>query len=403
MAKGHARSRGKGKWQLEVDRGYCTDPDTGKRERDRVYKTITAKGQREADTALARFVAKVTGDDYFVPTKVMFSDFVKNEWLPKCGEVRLSHMTLASHLQYLDLRILPAFKFLRLDEVKPKHIVDFLHNIGEDGMRADGKKGRLASSTVFYHYRILNNVFNFAVEIRLIKESPLEGVKKPTVEYEESDVYDLDETIELLACLQEELLHWQVAVLLAVTKGMRRSELFGLDLLKHINFRTNSVEIRQALTYSKRSGFKIHEIKKGSRMAKRRNTALSSFLVEPLQELITVKMKEREVAEGLWEDGEHCLLLAHENGEPYNPSSMRNWWTRFLRRHDLRYINIHALRHTMVTLLIELEIPLSAISDRAGHSGIQITNDTYGHKLKTVDQLATVKLDAALSGANKKH
>ncbi|MEK5068056.1 site-specific integrase [Sporosarcina sp. FSL K6-1508] len=401
MAKGHARERSRNIWQLEVDLGSYKDPETGRRKRNRKYKTVTAKGQREADTELAKFVTEVTGDDYFEPTKMMFFDFVMKEWLPKCGELRLSHTTLATHIEYLELRILPAFKYLRVDQIQPKHIVDFIYNISEDGMRADGKEGKLASSTIFYHYRILNNIFNFAVEIKMIEESPLENVQKPSVEYEESEVYDLEETVLLLACLQKELLHWQVAVILAVTKGMRRSELFGLDLLKHFNFRKNTVEVRQALTYSKRSGFQIHEIKKGNKRAKKRNIALSAILHEPLSELITLRMKERAVAEELWEDGKHCLLLAHEDGEPYNPSSMRNWWVRFLKRHNLRYIKLHSLRHTMVTLLIELEIPLSAISDRAGHSGIQITNDTYGHKLKTADQVATAKLDAALSGTNK--
>ncbi len=151
MAKGHARPRGNGKWQLEVDLGSYTDIN-GKRRRNKKYKTIDAKGQRYADEQLIQFVAKVTGKGYFEPQKINFVDFVYNEWLPKCAKRRLAHTTLERHIYYLELRILPAFQHLRLDQIKPAHIINFLQNLEEKGMRSDGKE--LASSTIFYHYRI---------------------------------------------------------------------------------------------------------------------------------------------------------------------------------------------------------------------------------------------------------
>lgn len=394
MAKGHARPRGNNKWQLEVDLGKKL---YGKG-RNRKYKTITADSQKEADLELAKFVVDVTGTNYFEPEKTNFVDFINNEWFPKCGSKRLSHTTLATHVEYLEARILPAFQYFRLDEIKPMHINDFIDNLGEDGMRLDGKEGKLSSSTIFYHYRILKNVFNYAMEIRFLKESPLDGVRKPPVEYEEVDPYDFDESIDLFQALETELLHWQITIKLAISKGMRRSELYGLDLLKHVDLDRKVVKVRQALTYTKDGGFQIHEIKKGSRRAKKRDIALMDSLVEPIRQLILLRKKERmEHRKELWEDGKHFLLLCHPNGEPYNPSSMRNWWVRFIDRHELRYINIHALRHTMVNLLIELGTPLSSISKRAGHSGIGITNDTYGHRIQNVDELASTKLDNLLN------
>ncbi|MFS0672055.1 tyrosine-type recombinase/integrase [Ornithinibacillus sp. 179-J 7C1 HS] len=127
-------------------------------------------------------------------------------------------------------------------------------------------------------------------------------------------------------------------------------------------------------------------------------------LVGPIKLLIEQRIEERSHynKEELWREEKHFLLLSHENGEPFNPDSMKNWWERFLKRHELRFINIHALRHTMVTLLIELGIPLSQISKRAGHSGIKITNDTYGHRVQTIDELATTQLSEVLNRKNIK-
>lgn len=391
--KGYARPRGNDRWQLEVEVGKKL---YGKG-RNRKYRTVTAKNQSEANIELAKFVAELFDKGYIDLKDISFLDFVENVWIPKCAKKRLADTTFSRYMDYLYLRILPAFKYFKLDEIEPLHIIDFIDNLEEEGMHRDG--GKLSSSTVFYHYRILNNIFNFALEIKALKESPLEGVKKPTVEYEEVDPYTIDEAIAVYQALDGELLHWNVALKLALISGMRRSEIFGLDILKHIDIERRILHIREALTYTKEFGYNISEIKKGSRRSKKRDISLPEDLMGPIEKLIEQRIEERShfAKEELWREGKHFLLLCHENGEPFNPSSMKNWWKRFLKRHNLRYIKIHALRHTMVTILMELGIPLSQISKRAGHSGIGITNDTYGHRVQTVDELATARLAEVLN------
>lgn len=52
------------------------------------------------------------------------------------------------------------------------------------------------------------------------------NIKKPSVDYKESKVYDTEEAYKLLQCLESEteVPHWQIIVKLAVTTGMPRSE-----------------------------------------------------------------------------------------------------------------------------------------------------------------------------------
>lgn len=414
MAKGHMRDRGNGKWQLEVDLGSYVDPKTGKRKRHKKYKTIKAKGSREAQKILTKFVAEVTDDSYYEPEKMNFVDFVQKEWLPKHAKKHLSSTTLETHMNYLELRILPVFKHLRLDQIKPKHIIDFLDNLQEEGMRMnilkdpekqeENQKKALSSSTVFYHYRILNNIFNFAKELRIIKQSPLEGIKKPKVEYKEIEVYTIEEASELVKALETEthVPHWQIIIKLAITTGMRRSELFGLEF-KHFEFDKEILHIKQALTYSKLDGYSIHEIKKGARSARKRDVFVSKAIIEQIKKL-EVKRKEERFAKGkenLWEKGKYNFILADEDGKPFNPYSMKNWWKRFLERHNLKYINIHALRHTSATLLINEGVHAKIISQRLGHSDISTTMNIYGHAIEEADKIATEKLDIALLGTSK--
>ncbi len=80
---------------------------------------------------------------------------------------------------------------------------------------------------------------------------------------------------------------------------------------------------------------------------------------------------------------------------------MKNWWERFIRCHELKYINIHALRHTSATLLINEGVHAKMISERLGHSDITTTMNVYEHALKQADVHATAKLDDTLFRTNR--
>ncbi len=395
MAKGYARRRKNGKWQLEVDLGKTIN---GKK-RNRKYKTIEAKGQKEANIELANFITELTGEGYIEEKEIMLNAFIINHWLEKCAKKRLAHTTLESHLSIINNRIMPAFQYFKLNEIQPIHLINFFDNLQEDGMRLDGKKGKLSSASIFLHYRVLNNIFNFAVEIGFLKESPLKKIDKPKVEYKESEVYTLEEARKLIECLNSEVNnpHWQIIIKLAITTGMRRSELFGLEF-KHIDLDKKIISVEQALTYSKSEGYQVHEIKKGNKTSKRRKIVLSNTLIEDIKTLAFYRKKERFAASELWDDGKYNFILANPVGKPYNPNSMKNWWERFLRRHNLKYINIHALRHTAATTLINLGVHPKLISERLGHSDIKTTMNIYGHALQQADEIASSKLDEAIFG-----
>jgi integrase len=404
MARGYCRQRGKDKWQLEVDLGYYIDPKTGKKKRHKKYKTITATGQRQAELELARFVAEVTGGSYFEPERVNFVEFVQNEWIPKCAKKRLAPTTYDRYLECVNNRILPAFQYLRMDQIKPKHIIDFLHNLEEEGMRLDGKKGKLSRSRIYYHYRVLNNIFNFAVELQILQENPVKKIEKPKVEYREMEIYTDDEVAHLLECLKKESQapHWQIIIKLAIFTGMRRSELCGLEF-KHFDYEKGIVRVRQALTYTKTNGYEIHEIRKGNRTARQREIHIPLSLAAEVEKLYAQREQERFAIgkEKLWEKGKYNFILAHEDGRPYHPRTVQRWWERFLKRHNLKYINIHALRHTSATLLLNQGVHAKIISERLGHSNTTVTMGIYGHAIQEADKLATEKLESVINRSTK--
>jgi integrase len=58
------------------------------------------------------------------------------------------------------------------------------------------------------------------------------------------------------------------------------------------------------------------------------------------------------------------------------------------------------LRHTCASLSIAAGAHPKVISERLGHSSIQITMDRYGHLYDSADEALAANLDAAFVAAN---
>lgn len=130
--KGCVTQVGENKWQLEINLGTYVDPETGKKKRNRKYKTVKTKNEKQAQIMLAKYIAEITGEGYFEPQKMNFVHFVMNEWEPKCARKRLANTTYEAYMDIVRNRILPAFQYLTLEQIQPKNIVDFLHNLEEE-------------------------------------------------------------------------------------------------------------------------------------------------------------------------------------------------------------------------------------------------------------------------------
>ncbi len=65
--------------------------------------------------------------------------------------------------------------------------------------------------------------------------------------------------------------------------------------------------------------------------------------------------------------------------KPVGHSSVRETYSRFLKRHRLPEINFHGLRHTYATLLVESGGDIKTISTLLGHSKVSLTLDLYVH------------------------
>jgi len=402
MAKGSIEKRGENSWRLRIDLGY--NPDGS---RNRVSKTIvvedkallktTRKLQEYLEDELAKFKQEVLSGAYIKPERMKLADFIK-EWREKYAVKHLSHKTLYTYEQCLKNRILPTFGHMKLDEIKPLHILNYLQKLEQDGGRSDGKPGGLASGSIEYEHRVLKNIFSRAVEWGLLKHNPLANVKKPKVNYQRNEPYDEKEVEQLLLALQKEPFHWRMMITLALTTGLRRGELLALEW-KHIDWKEGYLSVEQTLVLALKGRVIVKEPKTKN---SKRKVALPPSVLEELREYYAYRIRERDAIKDAWkgckdQDGhERNFVFSHPDGTPFHHERPYQWFREFIKKNGFRYIRFHDLRHTSATLLINQGVHAKIISERLGHGNITTTMNIYGHALRSADKAAAEKFETIL-------
>jgi integrase len=84
-------------------------------------------------------------------------------------------------------------------------------------------------------------------------------------------------------------------------------------------------------------------------------------------------------------------------GNPIHPDTVTAWFSDFLKKHRLRKVTLHSLRHTNATLMIAEDVDVCTVSKRLGHANTSTTLNIYAHALKSRDEEAAKKLDNIFS------
>lgn len=129
----HIQKRGKNSWRLVVDAGWDAN---GKRIRrtktirieDEALLKTTKKLQDYLNAELVKFKMEVEAGEYIAPQKMTFADFVE-EWRAKYAEKKLAPLTLETYLSLLSQHVIPAIGHMRIDTIKPMHLVTLLAEI----------------------------------------------------------------------------------------------------------------------------------------------------------------------------------------------------------------------------------------------------------------------------------
>jgi len=343
----------------------------------RYRKTITAKSKTEAKKRAAAFEAKVglsNEKDYSQMILVKFAQ----KWLDK-KRSDLAANTLTSYKRNLNNHILPRFGMKKISVLRPMDFIEFYDYLK--------KENDLSAKSVNIIHGVINIMFNDAVKWDLIKENPLKKVDPPKIKRKRDNYYNVEEINKLFIKLNEESVDtkYRVVVYIAALCGLRAGEILGLEW-KDIDFSEKILTIQRTSIYVDRKVI-TKEPKNDSSIRK----VYFGAILE--KELLDHKSHQDKLAETIpdWVDSDR--ILTRNNGEAMFPLTPTKWFSKFLKKHDLKKITLHGLRHTSATLMISNGTDVRTVAERLGHSDANTTMRVYSHHLKKANKKAALDIE----------
>lgn len=380
---GSIQKRGEDTWLLTVSKGFGLG---GKRQR--FTKTVHAKDEEAAFKELVRFEIDVESNNCIKPEKMTFEAYSKY-WLKERKD-KLGVKTYREYERLLELRIVPAFKKLTLQKIQPKHLIEFYKNLQEDGMRVDGKEGKLSPKTIRHYHTLLTTMLTHAVQWQFIKDNPAKHVEPPRLKKKEAKHLDEVQVLEIIEKLNSEPLKYKLMTLLAIYGGLRRGEISGLRW-QDVDTKNNTITISQTTQYVHGVGTIVKDPKTETSI---RTISMPEFFRDMFKLLEWQQEEDKKKLQELWHDSD--FVFKQDDGKGIFPDTLPKWFKKFLVRHELPIINFHGLRHTNASLLIAQKLDLVTISKRLGHSDTSITTNIYGHLIKSIDRMASDTLENLL-------
>lgn len=339
--RGQLIERTKGTFLLRV---YIGRDEAGKRR----YVNKTVKGTRQdANKELAKLlVGHDTGTIATKPSGLLV-DYVRS-WIT--SRIDISADTRAQYEHRLTKDIEPYFSAFKLVGLTPENIEGWITWM--DDTR------KLSPRTIRYSYTVLHAALERAVERGHLGKNPCATVKLPAKTHREMLYLTSAEVQTLLASTADSKDHplW----VLLLHGGLRPQEALGL---RWSDLKGNYLTIQRA---QKKGG----ETGATKRKASNRTITLGSYAVEELKKLPQPLDRESFIFESR------------------DLSNIRKRWKTALKKAGVSEVRLYDTRHTHATGLLTQGVNLKVVSERLGHSSVQVTADVYTHVLPELDASA---------------
>lgn len=394
--EGTVFQRKDGRW---VGQAYVLQTD-GTRRR----KTIYGATRVEVTTRLADLVAR-SDRGVAVPARSCTVGEYLDYWLGEIVSQRRA-TTQRGYESAVRRHIRPVLGSRRLDRLTPADVRGLLAVMREkclccanrlDVHRPAGRRccsaGRCCGRTpsvrqVQFVHAVLRNALSNALREELVLRNVASLVQVPTPRYDIGQGLAVNDVRRLLMAASSDRLF--ALYLVAATMGLRRGELLGLRWCD-VDLDAGTLRVRQ--TVQRVRGELIVGV------TKTRGSERVVPLPEPTRQALIAhrarQASERLAAGSLWAD--HDLVFPTSVGTPMEPRSLNRHFDRVRRRAGLATVRLHDLRHTVVTLLLELKVPPHIVQAIAGHADPDVTMRVYAHANLEAMRTALDKLGERLA------
>ncbi len=332
---------------------------------DTIYKTKRGfRTKKEAQEWEAQYKLKMSGS-----TEMLLKEFVdryKDELYP-----RIKESTTCTKDNIIDTKIVPYFGDKRISEISSNDIIQWQNELLKAVNPRTGKKySRSYLKTI---HAQLSTILNYAVKNYNLDQNNAAKVgnmvKRKDIK-SRIDFWTFEEFQKFIDVMAEKPVAYYAFETLYWT-GMREGELLALTL-SDIDFDKSIIKID-----------KTYQILKGKEVVTSPKTVKSNREIH-IPEFLRDELRE-------YCDMTYCLK-SNNRIFPISKDYLCSEIKKGAKEAGLKQIRVHDLRHSHISLLINMGYSAVAIAERVGHESISITYN-YAHMFPTVQSDMCNKLE----------
>ena len=374
--------RGENNWRIRVYAGR--DPGTGKKKY--IIETVHG-GRREAQKRARQLQTQVDAGGFVEQSRVTLGQYLVR-WLDTYAEPNVRPRSFKRYKEIVTRHLVPNLGNIQLKQLQPSHIEAYYAQASRQG-RVDGTGG-LSPQTIQHHGRVLSQALNHAVAMQVLGRNVAQFVKPPRPKRKDIAPLTRDGVGKLLQAAYHTEFYYPL--LLAVYTGLRRSELLALTWAD-IDLEERYLNVNKG----------VHTHSTEDERLQPPKTDKSKRRVSLPIDLVLALRHYRETQEAIRDQlgvslGPDDLIFARVDGSVMHPDSLSKACVRLAKQAVLNGVHLHALRHTIASMLIQQGENTKSISERLGHSSTSFTNDVYGHLMPGMEQETAAKVNVALEG-----
>lgn len=410
--------------------------------------------EKELNRQAVLFESKVS-QEATVDSSIKLADFY-DLWITHYAERNLKPRTVANY-RYLSERTLQALGQIKLNKLMPRHILDFLNQLDNVGLRHDGKcapvdgirqllkesgikqkeiisRSGLSHSTVEGVLSGRSCARSTADKIAASCDLPFDELFQLTGQDSALSGKTKLHYYRFLSAMLETAVQWQyipsnpcrrvkapradetessyldeeeAAALISALDAAPIQYRTAVLLLMYTGLRRGElcglewrdIDFEKGVLSVRRNSIYISGQGISDQTPKTRNSTrsikLSESSIQLLKRYRAWQAEQRLMLGDWWHDT--GKLFTKDNGEPMHPDSLTNWFGKFIKRNDLPHVTLHGLRHTNATLLIAAGTNIRTVAARLGHSRASTTANIYAHAIQSADAVAAEALEAVLT------
>ena len=326
-------------------------------------RTVTARTQAELDDRLDQLRLAVNASPT-LPAGMTVARFL-TYWLDDVLPTSVRPGTIRNYSDVVRLYIDPAIGRIELAKLTPSDVRSIFARMNRHGQGPNTQ--RLART-------VLRRALRTAEADELVTRNVAaitDGIRVPKPR--KKALTDVEGRL-LLEVADAEGWGALVAVLLGL--GLRRGEACGLQWSDvHLDGDHPTLTVAWQLAEARDGSAELTDVKENSE----RTLPLPAAIADRLRRHRAEQNEQRLVHGPGWGRGWPPMVFASSVGTPLDPDRVTRLITELADRAGVGHWTPHGLRHSAVSILHALGVPLKDIAVMAGHSSIRVTGDIYTH------------------------